>query len=186
MNERGRQTLGRLLKAAITPQVLVASLLLLAALGLLASGGRRAAPTAPVIDLGQRPPRTETEEVRLQLVDEKGLERGVTTQVPLPKDASLRLSAVLGALREELVTSGTWPAALPGPRVFIVEVEGRKVAVIDLRVPTGLGVSVGQELAIYRSLAATAEVNGAASVRFLRDGQPAATLLGHVAVPSGL
>src|SRR5690606_13485659 len=88
------------------------------------------------------------------------------------------------ALREALLAEGVWPEALPAPRAFMETIERRSVAVVDLRPPPDLGVSVAQERAIQRAIQGTAELAGAQAVVFLRHGAPAEALLGHVAVPS--
>lgn len=120
------------------------------------------------------------------IVDESGLERSRTLLVAVPQGASQRLAAVLAVLRAELVQVGVWPSDLPAPRVFVDTFERQRVAIIDMLVPQPVGVSVAQELAMLRSLTATAEANGAELVRYLRDGQPTTTLLDHVAVPASL
>ena len=88
--------------------------------------------------------------------------------------------------RRSLLAEGVWPEALPAPRAFMETIERRSVAVVDLRPPPDLGVSVAQERAIQRAIQGTAELAGAQAVVFLRHGAPAETLLGHVAVPSAL
>lgn len=175
----------RLLGAAATPQALVGALLLLAALAQLRPPQWRPGPL-PSIVTEPAVADLSGQEVRLVLHDEAGLERSQRLTLPLPPGASGRLAAVLAALRAELVLAGVWPEDLPVPRTFVETFERRQVAVIDVLVPTPVGVSVAQELAILRSIVATAEANGAAVVRFLRDGTPAGTLLGHVAVPAAL
>ncbi|HET9025987.1 MAG TPA: hypothetical protein VFN07_00465 [Trueperaceae bacterium] len=175
----------RLLRAVATPQVLVACLLLVAALSQLRSPAWRP-EQEPSIAIDRANPPLPEQEVRLVIVDESGLERSRTVRVAVPEGASQRLSVVLGALRAELVQVGVWPSDLPAPRVFVDTLERQRVAVIDMLVPQPVGVSVGQELAMLRSLTATAEANGAERVRYLRDGQPTTTLLDHVAVPASL
>lgn len=175
----------RLLRAAATPQALVGALLLLAAVAQLRPPSWRPSPP-PTFGGEPAKPDLSEQAVRLVLHDEAGLERNQRVDLALPRGASQRLAAVLGALRAELVRAGVWPEELPPPRVFVETLERRQVAVVDMLVPAPAPVSVAQELAILRSLVATAEANGAAAVRFLRDGRPAATLLGHVAVPTGL
>ncbi|MDT3682084.1 MAG: hypothetical protein ROY82_06355 [Truepera sp.] len=176
----------RLLRAAATPQVLVAALLLIAATGLVGPRQRRSSTPPPNIDVTRAQEQLTPQEVRLVLVDAAGLERTSNVRLQLPAGASQRLAAVMAALRDSLVQLGVWPAELPAPRVFVETFDRRKVAVVDMEVVTPIGVSVAQELAILRSLTATAEANGVAAVRFLRNGLPASTLLEHVAVPSSL
>jgi len=176
----------RLLRAAATPQVLVAALLLVAAIGLVGPRQRRSSTPPPDIDVTRAQEQLTPQDVRLVLVDATGLERTSTVRLPLPPGASQRMAAVMAVLRDSLLQLGVWPAELPAPRVFVETFDRRKVAVIDMRVEAPVGVSVAQELAILRSLTASAEANGVAAVRFLRNGLPTTTLLEHVAVPSSL
>ena len=176
----------RILKAAATPQVLVAGLLLVAAFGLVGPRQRRSTTPPPNIDLTRAEDQVTPQDVRLVLVDAAGLERSSTVRLPVPAGASQRMAAVMAALRDSLVQLDVWPADLAAPRVFVETFDRQKVAVVDMLVVTPVGVSVAQELAILRSLTATAEANGVVAVRFLRNGLPAPTLLEHVAVPSSL
>lgn len=178
----------RLLAASATPQVLVALLLLIGALALLLAVPRRPAPERTVIDLGTTEATTE-QEATLVVVDEVGLERAATVRLQLPAAQSpaagtARLTAVLVALRERSMQQGVWPPELPTPLVFLLPASRGTVAVIDMQVPESVGVSVEKERALHRSLVATAQQNGASEVRFLVNGRPADTLLGHVAVAS--
>lgn len=176
----------RLLAAIATPQVLVAAVLALGALSLVRPNQWRPAGGQPVIDLTRPEPTLTQQDVRLVIVDAAGLERSRTSRMELPERPSRRLATIIAALREELVQEGVWPVDLPAPRVFVETFDRQRLAVIDMQVPTPVGVSVAQELALLRSLTSTAEANGVAGVRFLRDGEPTATLLGHVAVPASL
>lgn len=175
----------RLLRAIATPQVLVACLLVGVAIAQLGGPAGRPAPL-PNIAIDRTAPPLPEQDVRLVIVDAGGLERSRTLSLAVPQGDSQRLAAVLVALRGELVQAGVWPADLPAPRVFVDTFERQKVAIIDMLVPLPVGVSVAQELAMLRSMTATAVANGVASVRYLRDGQPATTLLEHVAVPASL
>lgn len=176
----------RLLAALATPQVLVALLLTVGALGLLLSVPRPEAPPPVTIELGSTEEVLREGEATLVVVDEVGQERETTRTLPLPEGATARLTAVLAELRAASIMQGVWPAELPAPRVFLLPSGRGQVAVVDMQVPQPVGVSVEQESAILRSLVATAQRNGAGEVRFLRNGRPADTLLGHVAVASEL
>lgn len=176
----------KLLAALLTPHVLVAALACCGALALFLSTRPPASPPAPTVDVAGADDGLVAADVRLVLVDPTGLEWQKAERVMAPPGASARLTAVLAALREALVAEGVWPEALPAPRAYLETVERRAVAVVDVRPPPGLGVSVAQERAIYRAIVGTAELAGAETVAFLRDGEPASTLLGHVAVPSAL
>jgi len=176
----------RLLAALATPQVLVALLLTVGALGLLLSVPRPEAPPPVTIELGSTEEVLREGEATLVVVDEVGQERETTRSLPLPEGATARLTAVLAELRAASIMQGVWPTELPAPRVFLLPSGRGQVAVVDMQVPQPVGVSVEQESAILRSLVATAQRNGAGEVRFLRNGRPADTLLGHVAVASEL
>lgn len=176
----------RLVDAALRPHVIAAVLALVVALVLLL-----ASPTRPTVDadhVSVTPPTASatTADVRLVLVDDAGLEWSRVTQVSLPEGHSARMAAVVDALRRTSIEEGLWPDALPTPRVFVETFDRRRVAVIDVAIPQAVGVSVAREEALLRALVATVEANGADAVRFLRDGRPTATFLGHVAVPSSL
>jgi len=176
----------RLMNAALRPHVIAAVLALVVALALLL-----ASPPGPTVDsddVSVTPPTASatTADVRLVLVDDAGLEWSRVTQVSLPEGLSARMAAVVDALRRTSIAEGLWPDALPTPRVFVETFDRRRVAVIDVTIPQAVGVSVAREEALLRALVATVEANGADAVRFLRDGRPTATFLGHVAVPSSL
>jgi hypothetical protein len=94
-----------------------------------------------------------------------------------------RYRATLAALREALVAEGLWPASVPPPEVATYSVERRRVAVVDVRVPRPVVVSVGQEWSVYRSLVETLRSLGADEVVVIVDGAPSDTLFGHVALP---
>lgn len=176
----------RLLAALATPQVLVALLLTVGALGLLLGAPRREPPGRVTIETGVREAVLVERAVTLVVVDEVGLERSFETLLELPEGRAAQLTGVMAALREQSIMQGVWPADLPAPQVFLAPSGRGDVAVIDMQVPQSVSVSVEAERAILRSLVATAQQNGASEVSFLRDGRPAETLLGHVAVPSGL
>lgn len=176
----------RLLEALLTPQVLVAALLLVAALALYLSVEVLRPGEPPTVELIAAEDELSEVDVRLVLVDLDGLEWQRSERISAPDSAPRRLEAVLTALRGALQAEGVWPDGLPPPNVYLETFDREDVAILDLRPSDDVAVSVGQELALLRALTRTAEANGADAVRFLRNGRPAATLLGHVAVPSGL
>lgn len=176
----------RLLKALLTPQVLVAALLLVAALTLLESVDVVEPSPPPTVELVSAEEALTEVDVRLVLVDLEGLEWQRSERVAAPDSVPGRLEAVLSALRTALLDEGVWPQGLPAPTVFLETFDRASVAVIDLRPGEDVAVSVGQELALLRAMTGTAEANGADSTRFLKHGRPTDTLLGHVAVPSSL
>ena len=138
----------RLLVALARPQVLVALLLLIAALGLALSVPRREPPPRAVIDLEVPSPTLREQQVTVVVVDELGLERERSVTLPLPEGDTARLTAVFAELRQLSFEQGVWPAALPVPRLFV----SGTTLVVDVRVPEPVGVSVEQESALLRSL----------------------------------
>lgn len=172
--------------AVLSPQVLVSALLLLAAVGLALSVRVVAVPDPPVIDLGLADADVVAFDARLVLVDDAQLEWQRVVRLEAPDSAPQRLTAVLDALRQALTAEGLWPPALAVPAVFVETIDRAVYAVLDVRPPPDLGVTVARERALLRAITATAMANGIDEVRFLRDGRPAETLLGHVAVPSAL
>lgn len=169
------------------PHVLLALLLLMAsAMFAVRGGGLRTAQPEPV-ETGAASLGTGVQaEVRLLLVDADGLQRPRFETVRLPQDDTGRVTSIVAALRGVLISTDVWPDGLPAPTVFAQRIDGKTVAVLDLRPSPGVAVSVGQELQLLRSIEGTVLGNGVDEVRFLRDGQPTTTLLGHVAVRSAL
>lgn len=177
---------GKLVAALLTPQVLVAALLLMGALGLVFSVERVDAPPPPTVDLSQVEPATVGFEARLVLVDDAQLEWQRVVRIESPDSPPQRLGAVLAELRQALLAESLWPAALPAPLVYLETIDRAVYAVLDIRTPESVSVSVARERALLRAITATVQANGVSEVRFLRDGRPAETLLGHVAVRSAL
>lgn len=178
--------LKHLTAAVLTPQVLVAALLVIGASALLSSVPQTRPGPAPVVDLTSADDLLTTQDVRLVLVDAAGLEWQRDASIEAPTDPPRRFAAVLGALREALLAEGVWPAGLPTPDVFVETFDREVVAVVDVAAGGVIEVSVAQEQALVRAIDATASANGIDSVKYLRGGQRTETFLGHVAVPSGL
>lgn len=173
--------------ALLRPQVLLGALAVVAGVAFLVAGGGPRVGAPPRVDIAPVAAATgQPTEVRLVLVDADGLERPRFVQVSLPEARDARLAAVVSALRDAMRQEGSWPAALGAPEVFVEDVNRRRVAVLDLRLDAPVAVSVSQELQLLRSIRETVLANDIDAVRFLRDGRPADTLLGHVAVASGL
>ena len=183
MTKAGRT---RLLRALLTPQVLVSVLLLAGAVALLAGVDVPELPQPPTVELLSEDETLTAADVRLVLVDLGGLEWQRSERVAVPESVPGRLEAVLAALRTALSAEGVWPDGLPAPTVFLETIDRANVAILDLHPGDDVAVTVLQELALVRALTATAQANGADSVLFLRDGRPTTTLLGHVAVPTSL
>lgn len=176
-------------KALTKPHVLLALLALLSALGYLFGNmvnvSRRTKP--PVVELTSAVEDAAiTSEIRLVLYDSTGLERPMFLTVRLPESETERLHGIVEALRGELFRRGVWPDALPLPLVFVEQLEGRRVAVLDFDLPAPVAVPVGVELQLLRSIEATVLANDIDRVRILTNGTPRATFLGHIALPQAL
>lgn len=172
----------QLLRELLRPQLLLTAPLLVAALWVYAASVPKLPPPERVELATPETPPTPAEGVLVLAPLDGGASVRERVTLPLPSAQPQRLAALLAALRERLLRDGVWPAALPPPTVFWLD--GREPrAVLDLRPAAGAAVSVAQEQALAESLAATVREAGA-EVLFLRHGAPAATLLGHVAVPS--
>jgi hypothetical protein len=171
------------------PQLLIAVFALLLAVAFALTGGTpRVEPPPPVG--GGDPPRPPVEvEVRFVVVDAQGLERPGFADVALAgaDDASARLTAALGALREDLLARGVWPADVGAATGFVVELDRRRLAVVDVpEAPPGARLDVDDELALMRSLVATARAAVEADeVRITVAGEERPSLWGKVAPPPG-
>lgn len=187
MSEPRRRTAVRWRRFA-TPYVAFATLIFLAsAVFFLVGHGPRTGRPKPVDIL---PPQadvvTHSQEVRLVLVDQSGLARPDFVTLDLPDDPQARLHAILDALRTAMLQNASWPQGLDTPEVFVQQVDRKQVAVLDLHESAPVAVGVSEELQLLHSIQQTVLANGIDDVRFLRDGRPTATLLGHVAVDSAL
>jgi len=187
VSEPRRRGLARWRRFA-TPYVAVATVIFLASLVFFLGGrGAHVANPRPVdVRPTQEAPQGKSQEVRLELVDPTGLARPDFVTLTLPSDPAARLQTVLGALRNAMEQAGSWPQGLETPEVYMQQVNRQQVAVLDMRESAPVSVGVGEELQLLHSIRQTVLNNGADAVRFLRDGQPAHTLLGHVAVDSAL
>jgi hypothetical protein len=99
-------------------------------------------------------------------------------------DAGARLTAALTALRDDLLESGVWPREVEAPVGFVIELDRRRVAVVDVgALPARLVVDVADELASVRSLVATARLAASADeVRITVAGEERPSLWGRVAL----
>lgn len=187
MTEPRRRAVARWRRLA-TPYVIVAALIFVASLVFFLGGNAPRVTRPNPVDI--RPPQADTvthsQEIRLVLVDQSGLARPDFVTVDLPDDPAARLGTVLDALRAAMLQAGSWPRGLDTPQVFVQLVNRKEIAVLDLHESTPVAVGVENELQLLRSIRQTVLANGADGVRFLREGKPAPTLLGHVAVDSGL
>jgi hypothetical protein len=170
------------------PQLLIAGFALVLAVTYALTGGQPRPATPPSMGTGDTPPQVVVE-VRFVVVDAQGLERPGFADVPLTggDDASARLTAALGALREDLIARGVWPATVAAPAGFVIDLDRRRVAVVDMPAPPAdLQIDVARELAVVRSVVATARGAVAADeVRVTVAGEERPSLWGKVALPRG-
>lgn len=177
---------GRLLSALLSKQVIISALVLIFTAAAVFGAPRPAKPQPVRIELNATTAPQEAFEAALLLVDSAGREEERRAEVAARSGAAARLTAALAALKDRSAELGVWPAELPVPRVFTVGDAPALTAVVDLSNEVNVSVSVELELALLRSITGTLQLNGAADVRFLMNGEPTSTLLAHVAVPSGL
>lgn len=170
-----------------SPPILIPLFALVWGLGYwLSAGAERLPAPAALTELPLAGP-ARTLEAAYLVVDALGLERpgfAEVTALPAANDESTRLSASLSALRDDLVAAGVWPAALPAARAVVIEVDRRRLALIDVpELPPGMRASIADELVVVRSLVATAERTAAADeVRITVAGAERDSLWGAVAL----
>ena len=171
------------------PQLLLASFALILAAAFAVTGGASRPAAPPPVIAGDAPTPATTVEVRFVVLDARGLERPGFADVALadPDDPSARLTAALGALRDDLLAAGVWPTGVEAAAGFVLELGRDRTAVVDVpALPTGVRIDVDDELAVVRSLVATARAAVAADeVRLTVAGEERPSLWGRVAPPSG-
>jgi len=171
------------------PQLLIAAFVLLLAVAFALTGGAPRVEPPPAVAGGGSPRPPVVVEVRFVVVDARGLERPGYADVALSEaeDSSARLTAALGALRDDLLASGLWPAGVDAATGFVIELDRRRLAVLDVpELPSGTRIGVDDELAVMRSLVATARAAANADeVRITVAGEERPSLWGKVAPPSG-
>lgn len=168
----------------LRPQVLVASLALLAAVLWFAGGiGSGAATSDPRLSIdAQVEPRLRTD-VPIVVVDRDGLQRTQLIEVETIDSDVARLAGAMTVLRGTLVTAGDWPTAVPAPHVYVYERQRQRVAVIDVpALPDGTGVDLLAAWATLRSLRETAFAHGLDEVEVVVGGAPSTSLWGQVAL----
>jgi len=169
--------------------LLIAAFVLLLAVAFALTGGAPRVEPPPAVAGGGSPRPPVVVEVRFVVVDARGLERPGYADVALSEaeDSSARLTAALGALRDDLLASGLWPAGVDAATGFVIELDRRRLAVLDVpELPSGTRIGVDDELAVMRSLVATARAAANADeVRITVAGEERPSLWGKVAPPSG-
>ncbi len=123
-------------------------------------------------------------EVVVYHVDDE-LARPVVREIADAQDAGLRLQRVVGEVRTVMMDAGAWPAALPAPRVFRLEIERESVVVLDLPAH-GARLDVGTARVIVASLERTLFEQGVDRIAYLREGRAVDAWLGGLTVPSSL
>ena len=171
------------------PQVLIAIFALLLAVAFAVTGGAPRIEPPPPLGGGDAPQPPVEVEVRYVVVDARGLERPGFADVALTgaDDGSARLTAALAALRDDLLAGGAWPADVDAATGFVIELGRVRLAVVDVpAVPDDVRVDVDDELAVMRSLVATARAAVEADeVRITVAGEERPSLWGKVAPPPG-
>ena len=171
-----------------SPHLLLAGFLFVAALAYALSGATQRPEPPPPLDVDLAQPDLLPLEVRYVVVDAMGLERPGYADVGLPPravdDPSGRLTAALAALHTDLAATGSWPTEIGAPAGFVVELDRRRLAVVDVAAaPAGVSVDVAEEWAAVRSLVATARAAVAADeVIITVDGQERPSMWGRVAL----
>jgi hypothetical protein len=172
-----------------SPQVLLTGFLFaLALLFALAGGAERGVPPPPEVVVDPRPSVQRQVELRYVVVDVQGLERPGYADVGMTAaaadDLGARLAAALGAMRDDLAAGGVWPAPIPAPSAYVIDLDRRRLAVVDVAAaPADARFDVAVELAVVRSLIATARVAVAADeVRITVAGAESPSLWGRVAL----
>jgi hypothetical protein len=171
------------------PQLLIAVFALLLAVAFAVTGGAPRVEPPPSVGGADGARSPVVVEVRFVVVDARGLERPGFADVALTdeNDPSTRLTAALGALRDDLLASGVWPADVEAATGFVIELGRRRLAVVDVpALPASVRIDVDDELTVMRSLLATARAAVEADeVRITVAGEERPSLWGKVAPPPG-
>lgn len=176
--------------AWFTPQVLLPLLLLGFALLLLLFTPNAAVPPAPTLLIEAPSLEQRLVEVAYVVVDAAGLERPGFADAWLERnneDPHQTLNASLFALVADLTGAGAWPRSVPAPSAYLIEIDRRRLAVVDVA-PLAPGETWPTELEwmVVRSIDATARRAALASdVRITVAGMETASLWGKIALPSG-
>jgi hypothetical protein len=171
-----------------SPQLLLTGFLFVVALAYALTGSPQRLAPSPPLAVDPARPDLRPVEVRYVVVDALGLERPGYADVGLPPhavdDPNARLTAALSALHVDLRATGAWPEAVGPPAGFVLELDRRRLAVVDVSaVPADVGVDVADEWAAVRSLVATARAAVAADeVIITVDGQERPSMWGRVAL----
>jgi hypothetical protein len=175
----------RLISVFATPHVLVGAILLVASgTYYFSSTIDSRIPVATLNDSPGEQPIKTAQEVRLVVVDSFGLSRRYFVELELPIDPGARIEAILAKLRSDLLNSGGWPSELSVPHAYVHTIDQQLVAVLDFRLADRISLDVKGETNLYRAISETVLNNGLERILVLKDGQPAQTFLGHLAVPS--
>lgn len=170
-----------------SPHLLLAVLLVIAAaVFYLASAPPRVGPAPEVTAAEPQAPATESREVELRLADANGEVASETVTLTVRDDRGAAWEAIAAAVRQRLVDAEAWPEAVPAPRVFALDVDGRATAVVDVVGADEVALDVADEERVLRSLRETLQAAGAERIALLRNGAAVPTPLGHVRAPADL
>lgn len=106
----------------------------------------------------------------------------VSVNAGLPSE---RLLGTAAALHDELSQAGLWPAGVPSPQVYVVNV-GRDTTVVLDATPAVGPLAVERERDLIASYERTLLGAGAAAVAYLQNGRATGKWLGNLAVTSEL
>lgn len=113
------------------------------------------------------------------------LARPVVREIAGAQDPGLRMQRVVDEVRVVMMEAGAWPAALPAPRAFTLEIERESVVVLDLPAH-GARLDVTLAQGIVASLERTLFEQGVDRIAYLREGGAVDAWLGGLTVPSSL
>lgn len=168
-----------------SPQVLLPALALLASSAYLLRSGPPSVPPPPDLrETAATDDAAELVEVIVYHVDDE-LARPVVREVAVAQDLGLRLQRVVDEVRTVMVDADAWPAALPAPRAYALEIERESVVVLDLPAHDAR-LDVALARGIVASLERTLFEQGVERIAYLREGRSADAWLGGLTVPSSL
>ena len=83
-----------------------------------------------------------------------------------------------------MLAGNGWPKELSVPNVYLQDIDEQLVAIMDFRLVNHVSLDVNKEINLYQAISETVLSNGVNRILVLKDGRPAETFLGHLAVPN--
>jgi len=124
------------------------------------------------------------EEIRLVVVDTFGVARRYVVDLEVSPDLGERIEQILTKLRSDMLAGNGWPKELSVPNVYLQDIDEQLVAIMDFRLVNHVSLDVNKEINLYQAISETVLSNGVNRILVLKDGRPAETFLGHLAVPN--